>query len=992
MLLQGNHWYMHTGSRDTRLQRDGLLREPFPIASSSDEPSKNFYDDPNRMNVVRGESSELFAEALNRVGNQQYQAVDRREPSMAAEIFPVGRRGTATMDERSQQTISPKSTDSTRQKVGQILQILKAKQRQAPENFDFKASKKSEKLFSKHNLLEISMIDRDLYAIWLAKGVEHFFSIFHLICHGPKPGDSTLDLLEPLIQAHEGKIEKDSNLDTLLNALTSYVEKNVCSDSQSCSDIQNQIQQPQQQNRFNSEDFMLQDNDMRFMNSQANLSEISKNADPTLNNTWKVSNDALIGQDIPFLAEKSNFNAQRDNDNLEFEKYEEMRQQRFLELEQKFRMQEAMTSKSDESKKALLEQLNNVEINEKEIDRQIEIIGEQLSALKKQHGIMCRKAQRKNCLEGDDLTELEKNCRQQSELEAKIGFASNEKKRVSTEASTLRSKLKRLGIDVQPRKDNSTDGATAKEQAMGEKPAPQQKDPGESNSPDMETLLKQVTKRAESALTSIQAPAESALPCKQLQSTLKVEKSSSLSSRKPEDREPIRSSSSKRNTTKRRRSRTSSYSSESSYERPSRRKSSKKNEKPKPKKKKKEKSVNHKAKKVSKATDNRNHANNVQLKTAQDTSDSSSSSSSVYEEITKVASPSTKADQTTNVEDKFLFYDAGSHWCKTCNVTCTTLYEMFDHVHSSKHKSAFTGRPWTENVARRPANPGLQTKLLAIKGIEFLVGCQGFYCSLCAEFAGDAFCAEEHFKSPRHYEKYSEFIAKNPLYEKCFELEKSAHNVDLAPVQMMSRNAAVVAPVRGNYANITNSVPPSQTMPNVPSLSGKVQPFKLKSKDEKPQDVASNMPVFENSRIILDMSAKLDSPPDITTAPMSATTNKNFSLPKDTKMFGSLRGAQGPPTDPPQQNNVYGPKLESSGEKLRAYHLECQIDVLEGQKSQNAAVVDDPVPHLTVIDSCPTLAGRKSTEDANFSVGNDVFGAYLDKLYRKSQVKNANST
>jgi len=39
-------------------------------------------------------------------------------------------------------------------------------------------------------------------------------------------------------------------------------------------------------------------------------------------------------------------------------------------------------------------------------------------------------------------------------------------------------------------------------------------------------------------------------------------------------------------------------------------------------------------------------------------------------------------------------------------------------------------------------------------GVEFLTGCMAFYCNLCHEFAGDAACAEEHFKSSRHHDEY----------------------------------------------------------------------------------------------------------------------------------------------------------------------------------------------------------------------------------------------
>uniref|UniRef100_A0A8K9WWT7 Zinc finger protein 318 n=1 Tax=Oncorhynchus mykiss TaxID=8022 RepID=A0A8K9WWT7_ONCMY len=119
--------------------------------------------------------------------------------------------------------------------------------------------------------------------------------------------------------------------------------------------------------------------------------------------------------------------------------------------------------------------------------------------------------------------------------------------------------------------------------------------------------------------------------------------------------------------------------------------------------------------------------------------------------------------------DLFEYYDAGNHWCKSCNVTCGSMFDFFTHLHSKSHRKVCV--PFIECSNKTPA-PAKMTK--PAKGSEFLVPVRGYYCQLCEEFYGDAICAEDHATSHTHNEKYKKRMYEYPLYEQRRNLDRQA--------------------------------------------------------------------------------------------------------------------------------------------------------------------------------------------------------------------------
>ncbi|XP_035519635.1 zinc finger protein 318, partial [Morone saxatilis] len=155
---------------------------------------------------------------------------------------------------------------------------------------------------------------------------------------------------------------------------------------------------------------------------------------------------------------------------------------------------------------------------------------------------------------------------------------------------------------------------------------------------------------------------------------------------------------------------------------------------------------------------------------------------------TSVVPPSLRASQDdppvsapapppTPPTDPFEYYDAGNHWCKTCNVTSGSMFDFFTHLHSKSHRKTLDpyDRPWASTPTKTPKNTPLEEKLTKpAKGSEFLLPVRGFFCLLCKEFYGDAICAEEHVTTHTHNEKYKKQMYENPLYEQRRNLDRQA--------------------------------------------------------------------------------------------------------------------------------------------------------------------------------------------------------------------------
>ncbi|CDQ59782.1 unnamed protein product [Oncorhynchus mykiss] len=129
--------------------------------------------------------------------------------------------------------------------------------------------------------------------------------------------------------------------------------------------------------------------------------------------------------------------------------------------------------------------------------------------------------------------------------------------------------------------------------------------------------------------------------------------------------------------------------------------------------------------------------------------------------------------------DLFEYYDAGNHWCKSCNVTCGSMFDFFTHLHSKSHRKTQDpyNRPWTSSSSNNEINKiysSGEKMTKPAKGSEFLVPVRGYYCQLCEEFYGDAICAEDHATSHTHNEKYKKRMYEYPLYEQRRNLDRQA--------------------------------------------------------------------------------------------------------------------------------------------------------------------------------------------------------------------------
>uniref|UniRef100_A0A4W5P9L3 Zinc finger protein 318 n=1 Tax=Hucho hucho TaxID=62062 RepID=A0A4W5P9L3_9TELE len=149
----------------------------------------------------------------------------------------------------------------------------------------------------------------------------------------------------------------------------------------------------------------------------------------------------------------------------------------------------------------------------------------------------------------------------------------------------------------------------------------------------------------------------------------------------------------------------------------------------------------------------------------------------IREKSPKKAPTSTQPPETP--ADLFEYYDAGNHWCKSCNVTCGSMFDFFTHLHSKSHRKTQDpyNRPWASTSSNNDKNKihsSGEKMTKPAKGSEFLVPVRGYYCQLCEEFCGDAICAEDHATSQTHNEKYKKRMYEYPLYEQRRNLDRQA--------------------------------------------------------------------------------------------------------------------------------------------------------------------------------------------------------------------------
>ncbi|KAM9808414.1 zinc finger protein 318 isoform X2 [Syngnathus typhle] len=132
---------------------------------------------------------------------------------------------------------------------------------------------------------------------------------------------------------------------------------------------------------------------------------------------------------------------------------------------------------------------------------------------------------------------------------------------------------------------------------------------------------------------------------------------------------------------------------------------------------------------------------------------------------------------TTPPPEPFEYYDAGNHWCKSCNLTSGSMFDFLNHLHSKTHRKTLDPyeRPWASSPTQAAEKAQTEEKLMKpAKGSEFLFPVRGFFCLLCEKFFGDAICAEEHVTTHSHNDNYKKKMHKNPLYEQRRNLDRQA--------------------------------------------------------------------------------------------------------------------------------------------------------------------------------------------------------------------------
>ncbi|ELT96730.1 hypothetical protein CAPTEDRAFT_37747, partial [Capitella teleta] len=124
------------------------------------------------------------------------------------------------------------------------------------------------------------------------------------------------------------------------------------------------------------------------------------------------------------------------------------------------------------------------------------------------------------------------------------------------------------------------------------------------------------------------------------------------------------------------------------------------------------------------------------------------------------------------------YFDGGSHWCQQCNIVTNTIFDLFEHLHSKGHQSRMDlfSRPWASGKFKNetPKAPGMKSVHTEIKGVEFMIPTQAYFCNLCKEFSGDSSSAEQHLKAEKHNEKYRQYVEDNQFYEKRLALDRAA--------------------------------------------------------------------------------------------------------------------------------------------------------------------------------------------------------------------------
>ncbi|XP_069810996.1 zinc finger protein 318 [Dendropsophus ebraccatus] len=142
-----------------------------------------------------------------------------------------------------------------------------------------------------------------------------------------------------------------------------------------------------------------------------------------------------------------------------------------------------------------------------------------------------------------------------------------------------------------------------------------------------------------------------------------------------------------------------------------------------------------------------------------------------------------------DISEIFEYYDSGSHWCEDCNAICMTLPEFLLHLHERKHNQCVkeVKRPWVKKKVQEPGTTKKQKVNIPLKGSEFLVPVNGYYCRLCEELFPDHVEAEEHLRAYAHNDKYKKHTDAHINYE---VLRRERKKTSLMAAQEAARRQA----------------------------------------------------------------------------------------------------------------------------------------------------------------------------------------------------------
>ncbi|XP_039492418.1 zinc finger matrin-type protein CG9776 isoform X2 [Drosophila santomea] len=116
----------------------------------------------------------------------------------------------------------------------------------------------------------------------------------------------------------------------------------------------------------------------------------------------------------------------------------------------------------------------------------------------------------------------------------------------------------------------------------------------------------------------------------------------------------------------------------------------------------------------------------------------------------------------------FVFFDPEQHWCESCAVFPKSARDYLKHLHAEEHMNRETiETPWHVGIDHDPfpTFENAPAKRVPVRGMQFLVPANAWFCKLCSVWIGDLHCASAHLKSRLHSNKYQLFINQNPNYE-----------------------------------------------------------------------------------------------------------------------------------------------------------------------------------------------------------------------------------